>query len=433
MNGAFCLPCVLFGDEHPNKNTKMSNMYTKPLTSFKDALRTCRNHCDTNVEELHYFTQEAFDEFIRQKDGKSKPISDIIDQNIIAQISENKKKIRSIVDSVVFYGRQGIPLRGHEDSSKHYPEAGSYNTDGNVGNFIEIINIRIRSGDKSLEEHYKNCKKNASYLSKTTQNDLISCSGEVISDKIIAKVKKAVFFSILADEVVDASNKSQMALVIRYVDDQFDITEDFLGFIHNDSGLDGESLTNGILKALEVHGLEIENCRGQGYDGAGAVAGMKKGFAGRILAMNPKALYTHCYSHKLNLAVSNSSNVLLVQSAMEIIKKVTYFFKLSIPRGEVLRKCILDYFLGKVIGTLKDVCRTRWVERIKGFETFLECFMPIVFTLTEISEKTGPSKADAFILLKAVTDFYFIFSLVVTQAIFSHTFCCHYLTTRKWS
>ena len=102
-----------------------------------------------------------------------------------------------------------IAFRGHRDDSPNYPNPGEFSKDKNVGNFIELLNYGIRRGDLTLKNHYENHHKNASYLSKTTQNELINCCGEVISDVIIAKVKKAKFFSILADEAMDASKKKK--------------------------------------------------------------------------------------------------------------------------------------------------------------------------------------------------------------------------------
>jgi hypothetical protein len=61
---------------------------------------------------------------------------------------------------------------------------------------MEILNYRVTGGDNELEHHLKNHKKNASYLSKTMQNEIISCCGEIISDKIVSNIKSAKFFSI---------------------------------------------------------------------------------------------------------------------------------------------------------------------------------------------------------------------------------------------
>ena len=43
--------------------------------------------------------------------------------------------------------------------------------------------------------------------------------------------------------------------------------------------------------------------RGQVYDGAGAMAGRAKGVAARIQNQYPKAIYTHCAAHHLNLCI----------------------------------------------------------------------------------------------------------------------------------
>ena len=69
-----------------------------------------------------------------------------------------------------------------------------------------------------LEQHLKTCSKNASYISKTSQNDLISCCGQFITELVVRKIKENQFFSILADEASDCSNQEQLSLVIRYVD-----------------------------------------------------------------------------------------------------------------------------------------------------------------------------------------------------------------------
>ena len=65
------------------------------------------------------------------------------------------------------------------------------------------MNFAIRRGDTKLKNHYINHKKNASYLSKTTQNELIKLCGEVISEEIVSEIKSAKFFSVLADEAMD--------------------------------------------------------------------------------------------------------------------------------------------------------------------------------------------------------------------------------------
>ena len=113
-------------------------------------------------------------------------------------------------------GRFGLPFRGHRDDSKYHPKVGEYST-GGIGNFVEFLQFRVGGGDKMLEQHLKNYSRNASYISKTSQNDLISCYGQFSTELVVRKIKENQFFSILADEASDCSNQEQLSLVIRYV------------------------------------------------------------------------------------------------------------------------------------------------------------------------------------------------------------------------
>ena len=55
---------------------------------------------------------------------------------------------------------KNIALRGHrDDSTKDDKE--------NPGNFQVLLDFRIDSGDRVLEEHFKTAAKNATYTSKT--------------------------------------------------------------------------------------------------------------------------------------------------------------------------------------------------------------------------------------------------------------------------
>ena len=136
-------------------------------------------------------------------------------------------------------GRTNTSLRGHRDDAQYHSNIGEY-SDGRVGNFIELLNFAVRRGDKVLENHLQNHQKNASYISKTSQNKLISCCGQVITDKLISEVKNSKYFSILADEACDSAVKEQLSLVLRYVDSEYNIKEDVFRFVHCKEGLSGK-------------------------------------------------------------------------------------------------------------------------------------------------------------------------------------------------
>ena len=63
-------------------------------------------------------------------------------------------------------------------------------------------------------------------------------------------------FSIMADEATDASNKEQLAICARYVQqDTLVIEEQFLGFTECDTGVTGEAIFSRILQHLDTFQL----------------------------------------------------------------------------------------------------------------------------------------------------------------------------------
>jgi len=69
-----------------------------------------------------------------------------------------------------------------------------------------------------LENHLKNSSSKATYISKTIQNELIELCGKDILDSILKKITdKDIFYSIVFDETLDVSKRSQISLVIRYI------------------------------------------------------------------------------------------------------------------------------------------------------------------------------------------------------------------------
>ena len=140
----------------------------------------------------------------------------------------------------------------------------------------------------------------------------------------------------LADEVADVSTTEQLSLVLRFVCHTGEIKKQLFEFLACKDGVSGEVLSALILSSLQKHGLDIKLLRGQGYDGAGAMAGRVSGVAARIREQCPLAFYVHCFSHKLNLVIVNTCQVQSVRNAMGVISKIAFFFENSPKRQAAL-------------------------------------------------------------------------------------------------
>ena len=57
-------------------------------------------------------------------------------------------------------------------------------------------------------------------------------------------------------------------------------------------------------------GLDMQNCRGQAYDGAAAMSGAVNGAAAQIRSLHPLAIYQHCRSHCLNLSIMKAATII---------------------------------------------------------------------------------------------------------------------------
>ena len=121
--------------------------------------------------------------------------------------------------------------------------------------------------------------------------------------------------------------------------------------------------------------MELETC----------MAGLVNGIAALIAAQYPLALYRHCVSHCLNLAVVKSLQVTSVRNMMGVVDKVFKFFSAHTKRQMALREIQPESSVHK----LKDFCRTWWVQRIDVFEVFCSFYQSMVTCLESIC-KDGP-------------------------------------------
>ena len=100
--------------------------------------------------------------------------------------------------------------------------------------------------------------------------------------------------------------------------------------------------------------------------------------AALITAQYPLALYLHCASHYLNLAVVKSLQVTSVRNMMGVVDRVYVFFAAHPKRQRALDKVISETQPESSITKLKDLCRTRWIQRIDSLQVFQSLHISVV-------------------------------------------------------
>ena len=193
-----------------------------------------------------------------------------------------------------------------------------------------------------------------------------------------------------------------------------------MGFFECDTGISGRALADKITSCVRAYGLDLSNLRGQAYDGAGNMAGSVNGRAALIASDYPLAIYLHCTSHCLNLAVVKSLQITSVHNMMGVVERVFHFFAAHPKRQRALEQAILDTQPASTVHKLKDLCRTRWVQWIHAIEVFRSLHQSVVACMESISND-GPSAwspdslTDARSLQLAITTTDFLCALVITN------------------
>ena len=141
---------------------------------------------------------------------------------------------------------------------------------------------------------------------------------------MIDEIKTAKFFTILADQL-ESHHVEQLPLCVRFVDDKKNIREEFLEY-GKCTRVTGEAIANQIIHIIEKAGLDIKDCRGQGYSGPSNMSSEAEGVQARIKALSEKAVYTHFCGYNLSLALVSACKLPVVRNVLDKVQEVTQMF-----------------------------------------------------------------------------------------------------------
>nr|GME10607.1 zinc finger MYM-type protein 1-like [Ipomoea batatas]GME10639.1 zinc finger MYM-type protein 1-like [Ipomoea batatas] len=266
--------------------------------------------------------------------------------------------------------------------------------------------------------------RNASYTSPTIQKQIL----QVLATKVKSAIREEIGdakFCIIVDEARDESKKEQMSIVLRFfVDRDGFIQERFFGVVHV-KDTSASTLKECIFSILSRHNLDVQNIRGQGYDGAGNMRGEWNGLKALILDECPYAYYVHCFAHRLQLAlVASSKEVIPVHQFFTKLNSIINIVGASCKRNDQLKAAhasniahllsIDELESGRglnQIGSLQRSGDTRWSSHLKSISSLMRMFSATCEVLLNIIEDgtTHASRGDADTAYEVLTSFEFVF------------------------
>ena len=291
-----------------------------------------------------------------------------IDVQLSAQRAADQARARlallKLISSVRFLARQGLALRGHDE---------------NEGNLMQLI--QLRSEDVSVLQSW--CARTTNFMSPESQNEILQMMSHSVLRVIADRVNKtSIHFAVVVDGTQDSSGHEQESVCIRYVDNQLNVHETFVG-LFTPPDTSGQTLANVIKDVLLRLMLPVGNLRAQTYDGAANMAGPFNGCQGIISRENPLALFFHCSAQCANLAAEyTNESCTLIRDSLQAVHELGVLYKRS---GKY--KNIFDVATNAYDSpvTLKPICPTRWLCRTRSVTAVLDQYDAVLTSLEEMA------------------------------------------------
>jgi len=215
--GAWCSFCALFSTNDRAGHlgsARLGALVRSRLNNFGRLTGKEGTLAVHAANSYHIFSARRANAFLmRSSSGCKDDVRNLSSTARNEAIKYNRKRLASIVETVLFCGRQNLPLRGHRDSGP-LDVTEPFENDGN---FRALLRFRISSGDQVLEDHCLKSAKNAQYISPNVQNEILDVALQLVREHVVQQATQAICWSLLADETMDRAKRELMVVVLRYV------------------------------------------------------------------------------------------------------------------------------------------------------------------------------------------------------------------------
>lgn len=263
-----------------------------------------------------------------------------------------------------------------------------------IASFVTEHDIPISVADHLTEliKTICNSEMNPSQISK------LSCSrtkctaiinhvtGRVSFENLVGTLKKEKF-SLLVDESTDNSAVKNLAMVVRFNDDQFKIKDEFLSLIPV-SDASAEGLYNTIISFFNKHNIPYKkNLVGFAADGANTMMGRKKSLKTLLSKDIPNLFVIKCICHSLALCASYACEK-LPNTLEKIIRNIYSYFQHSYKRQSEFKE--FQTFLNIKPHKLLHPAQTRWLSLNAAILRVLEQYEALrLYFRSEVFDKSS--------------------------------------------
>lgn len=286
-----------------------------------------------------------------------------------------------------------------------------------TSNYFQLL--VLRASDSLDLKKWMDRKEKYKWLSPAIANEILEDLAHATLRIICGFVRGSKYYSVMVDETPDASQKEQISICIRRVNDNFEIEELFLGFYATED-TKSATLLKCLLDALCRLNFPIHYCRGQCFDGAANMSGQISGLQTLMRRQEQRALYVHCRGHNLNLVAQDSiEEHIEMRNIMNLVQNF-----ISFVRGSPKRlNCFNSFKLEDGDGTsLRPFCPTRWILRKPSITSITSNYAAVIHFLEDFenhSDNSSKQKSEAAGHLESFQKFDTFFKLEMLRIIFT--------------
>jgi hypothetical protein len=201
----FCFTCRHFN--HDYKNNK-NEAFVNGTGDWKNISKNFFRH---DASKHHKNTYQHWVNRV----SNQKSVAEKLSSAYANEAKLNRKNLSSIINAIYFLAKQGLALRGHDETDNNK----------NNGNFLELLNL-VGVHNSDLKKHLDTS--NFKYICHRSQDDIISLISQEIKSHIVNSISE--YYSIIIDETMDLTKIEQVSFCVRYCDNNLEIFERFLGF-----------------------------------------------------------------------------------------------------------------------------------------------------------------------------------------------------------
>lgn len=273
-DAVFCFACRQF----PSSN-KEELYVEKGMNNWKKAGDKLDKHA---ISAAHSFSMAKWLEYRKP----TQSVTTLLSESHKELLLENRDYVKKLLDILLYLSKQGLPLRGHDESDVSH----------NKGNFLELCGL-FSKYDVKFKDKYS---KYFNMTSPEVQNELSCLLKTEVLRVIGQEINNSGFYALLVDEA-KSHRVQQLCICVCYLVGQ-EMRERIIAMEDVSLSRSAHSLSGIIyqkLEELKINALMV----GQSYDGATVMSGVKNGLQAIIKERHPYAMYVHCLAHKVNLVL----------------------------------------------------------------------------------------------------------------------------------